>query len=312
MSGPCHIAAAETAACLDYPTLIDRLDAAFRAGATAPLRHRHDLPGGGVMLIKPAWRDDGPVVVKIANVFFDNARRGLPAVHGGVMLYDGGTGALLATVDGTILTNRRTAAASALASRHLSRPDSATLLVVGTGQLAPELARGHGHVRPIRRVLVWGRNPQKAARVADALRRPGLETAAVSDLQSAVADADIVSTATLATAPLIRGDWLRAGQHLDLVGGFRPHMREADDSAISAGRLFVDTRDGAMTEAGDLVQPLDSGILAPADILGELAELCAGTVSGRRSADDITLFKSVGTALEDLAAAELVWERAAK
>ena len=268
-------AAADVAALLDYPSLIDRLQEAFRLGCEAPLRHRHDLRDG-TMLIKPAWRDGGTVAVKIVNVFSGNAARGLAAVQGTVMTFDGATGVPLAVMDGQALTNRRTAAASALASRFLSRADSAVHLIVGTGQLAPELARAHAAVRPLRQTLVWGRNPDKSKTVAAALARDGLAAHAVDDLAEAVGRADIVSCATLATSPLVAGAWLKPGTHLDLVGSFRPDMREADDAAV------------------------------------ELAELCAGTVAGRGSDEEMTLFKSVGTALEDLAAAELVWERAAK
>lgn len=311
------IDAAETAAHLDYPSLIDRLDAAFHAtntdkGADVPLRHRHDLPGGGTMLIKPAWRAGGPVAVKIVNVFPGNAGRGLPAVLGTVMMFDGGTGAPLAVIDGQALTNRRTAAASALAARYLARADAASHLVVGTGQLAPELAAAHAAVRPIRRTLVWGRDPDKARALAAALSARGFDAAAAPDLEAAVRAADIVSCATLATDPLVRGEWLPAGVHLDLVGSFRPDMREADDAAIVACRIYVDTRDGALAEAGDLVQPIADGVLSAADIAGDLAELCSGSVAARTSDAERTLFKSVGTALEDLAAAELVWERCAK
>jgi ornithine cyclodeaminase len=299
---------------LDYPSLIDRLDTAFREDATAPLRHRHDLPGGGggLMLIKPAWRPQGPVAVKIVNVFPQNARRDLPAVQGTVLLFNGETGAPCAVIDGQALTNRRTAAASALAARYLARIDAAVHLVVGTGQLAPELARAHAAVRPIARTIVWGRNPDKARAVAQLLASEGFIAETAGDLRSAVEVADIVSCATLSTEPLVSGDWLKPGAHLDLVGGYRPDMREADDAAIRACRVFVDTRDGAQVEAGDLTQPIAAGVLSPAGIAGELADLCNHRIKGRLSDTECTLFKSVGTALEDLAAAELVWDRADK
>lgn len=312
MSGLPAISGTDVAAFLDYPSLIDRLDAAFQQACDAPLRHLHDLPGGGVMLIKPAWRAGGPVAVKIVNVFADNAARGLPAVQGTVLMFDGATGAPLAVMDGQVLTNRRTAAASALASRYLSRTDASIHLIVGTGQLVPEFARAHAAVRPLTETLIWGRNPDKAASVAAVLRAEGMNAHPVDDLKSAVGRADIVTCVTLSTEPLIQEAWLPDGVHLDLVGSFRPDMREVDDATVSACRLFVDTREGALVEAGDLVQPIESGLLSRDDILGELAELCAGTVPGRTADDQKTLFKSVGTAIEDLAAAELVWERAAK
>ncbi len=309
------VSRADVEALLDYPSLIDRLEAAFSADVTAPLRHRHDLPGsdgGGLMLIKPAWRQGGPVAVKIVNVFPDNAQQGLSAVQGTVVLFDGDTGVPCAVIDGQALTNRRTAAASALAARFLAVPGASVHLVVGTGQLAPELVRAHAAIRPIERHLVWGRSPEKAAALAELLRREGLAAEVAADISAAASEADIISCATLSTAPLVLGDWLKPGAHLDLVGGYRPDMRETDDAAIRLCRIYVDTREGALAEAGDLTQPMEAGLLTADGIAGDLAQLCAGSVAGRRSDTERTLFKSVGTAVEDLAAAELVWDRMAK
>jgi len=309
------ISADEIHARLDYPSLIAALRTAFIAGCEAPLRHRHDIPvigaENGIMLLKPAWRTGGPIAVKIVNIFPDNASRGLPSTLGVVLLFDGATGAPMVTLDGSALTVRRTAAASALAADYLARKDAARLLVVGTGQLAPALVQAHTCVRPIRDIRVWGRAPEKAAALAAALTEKGLPATAVVDLQAGVGDADIVSCATLAKSPLIKGAWLKPGAHLDLVGGFTPDMREADDAAMARGRIYVDTRAGALAEAGDLIDPLASGAITEAHILGELSELCREAVNGRSADDDITIFKSVGAAIEDLAAAELALERAA-
>ena len=285
----------------------------FRTGCEAPLRHRHAIPdaagGEAVMLLKPAWRTGGPMVVKIVNVFPENAAHGLPAVLGLVVLFDGATGDALAVIDGRALTVRRTAAASALAAGYLARRDATTLLMVGTGQLAPALVEAHAATRPIRSVLIWGRSPGKAARLAETLSAKGFAARPVTALDSAVAEADIVSSATLSPDPLIMGAWLRPGTHVDLVGSFMPDMREADDEVMRRGRIFVDTRDGALGETGDLIKPIAAGVIAERDIAGELAELCRGDVDGRGDDREITVFKSVGTALEDLAAAELAFER---
>jgi ornithine cyclodeaminase len=208
-----------------------------------------------------------------------------------------------------MLTLRRTAAASALAARFLARPDSARLLMVGTGALAPQLVLAHASVRPIREVLIWGRSPDKAQRLADVLDSRRMTVRATADLASAVTGADIISCATMTQDPLVRGEWLKPGQHLDLVGGYTPEMREVDDAAIERARVYVDTREGAMKEAGDIIQPIKHGVLLEAQIAGELAELAQGRAPGRSYYNQITLFKSCGTALEDLAAAVMVFER---
>jgi len=308
------IDAAGVARALDYPSLIARLRKLFAEGCQAPLRHHHAIEtpdgAGGIMLLKPAWQAGGRIAVKVVNIFAGNGARGLPAVSGTVMVFDATTGQPLAAIDGQSLTVRRTAAASALAADFLARAGASTLLMVGTGQLAPALIEAHGTVRRYARIEVWGRTPAKAAALAAALRRDGHDAAAATDLESAVRRADVISCATLAHAPLVQGAWLRPGAHLDLVGAFTPAMREADFEAMRRARVYVDTREGALAEAGEIVQAIAAGAMTAGDIAGELAELCRGSVPGRRNDEEITVFKSVGTALEDLAAAELVAERA--
>jgi ornithine cyclodeaminase len=247
--------------------------------------------------------------VKLATVFPENpSHRGLPAIHAQILLFDALTGEPLALVDGTETTLRRTAAASALAARHLALPHAESLLVIGTGALAPHLIAAHTLVRPIRHVTIWGRSHAKAAALAEAVGapRPDLVVEAAEDPAIAAARAQIISCATSAATPVLAGAWLSPGAHVDLVGGFSPHEREADDAVIRQARLFVDTRAGALSEAGDLLIPLASGVISPGAILGELSELCRGEVPGRTSAHDITVFKSVGAAIEDLIAAQLV------
>ncbi|HEY7607850.1 MAG TPA: ornithine cyclodeaminase family protein [Alphaproteobacteria bacterium] len=307
------VSAAEVHTSLEFPALIEALAAMFRAGCEVPLRHHHGIavPGGpdATLLLMPAWQPGAALGIKIVSVFPGNAAKSLPAVMGQYLLLDAATGAPKALIDGTALTLRRTAAASALASRFLSRKDSAHLLMVGTGALAPHLAAAHCAVRPIRRVTVWGRNGEHARAMAAKLELAGIAISAAAKLREAVGAADIISCATLAQAPLVLGTWLHPGQHLDLVGGFTPAMREADDDAVRRADVYVDTRAGAMKEAGDIVQPLKSGALEAEAIKGDLFDLCRGTAPGRADGKAITLFKSVGTALEDLAAAKLVAER---
>ncbi|MCG8690009.1 MAG: ornithine cyclodeaminase family protein [Minwuiales bacterium] len=308
------VTAEQVHAALDYPTLTDRLDAGFRAGCEAPLRHHHAVatPGGGAdatLLLMPAWQVGRHIGVKQVTIFPDNSARGLPSVMGVYFLLDANTGQPLSVIDGVSLTVRRTACASALAARYLARADSEHLLMVGTGAMAPHLIGAHAAARPIRRVSVWNRNPEKAARFAAGLGETGLEVGAADDLEAAAREADIISCATLSDKPLIHGDWIKPGAHLDLVGAFLPTMRESDDSAVRRASLFVDTRTGALSEGGDIVDPIKRGVISETDILADLYDLTRGDHAGRASDDEITLFKSVGHALEDLTAAELVAER---
>jgi ornithine cyclodeaminase len=301
--------AAQVHAALDWERLAEALAAAFAAGAQVPLRHAHRLGDADTLLLMPAWRDDGggELGVKIVTVMPGNAARGAATVNALYLLLDRASGEPRALLDGEALTLRRTAAASALAARHLARDAAANLLVIGTGKLAPFLARAHCALRPrLARVRIWGRRAQAAQMLAQRLRDEGLPAEAAVDLQAAVREAHIVSCATTATAPIVHGAWLAPGTHLDLVGGFTRAMREADDAAVARARIFVDTYAGALAEAGDLAVPLEQGVIARAQIEAELAQLVRGEKPGRRGDDEITLFKSVGTALEDLAAAQLV------
>jgi ornithine cyclodeaminase len=304
---------------LTFAGLVETLRAAFRDGAVQPVRHHHtiDRPDGAAstLLLMPAWTDfqragtsDGGFVgVKIVTVSPDNNAIGKPAVMGLYLLLDGRTGEPLALIDGQRLTQWRTACASALAASFLAREDASSLLVVGAGALSPFLARAHAAVRPVRRIRIWNRTQANAQTIVAGLADLGLDVAVAPDLDAAVAEADIVSSCTIAPEPLIKGALLRPGAHVDLVGGFTPTMREADDDAIRRARVHVDTLAGATKEAGDIVQPLASGALAREAIAGDLFGLARGEIAGRGSAQEITLFKSVGAALEDLAAGIAVY-----
>lgn len=302
MTGPEIVDQATTAARLPFPALIAALRAAFVAGAEVPLRHRHMLAeANGTLLLMPAWSGKTALGVKIVTVWPDNGRLGLNAVASTYLLCDGATGRHLAIIDGNELTARRTAAASALAGDYLARDDASHLLVVGAGHVASMLAPAWAAVRPIRTVTVWNRSAAGAERLAAALRGDGFDARATTDLPAAVAAADVVSCATLAAEPVVLGAWLRPGTHLDLIGAYRPDMREADTAAVQMARVFIDT-EAALVEAGDLTQ---AGVLA---VEGSLFSLCRGEAPGRRSAAEITLFKSVGSAIEDLAAAGVVYQ----
>ncbi len=299
--------AEEVHAALPWADLADALEDAFIAGdAEAPLRHAHALPGDGSLLLMPAWSPDA-LGVKLVTVMPGAAARDAGTVQASYLLLDRHTGVPIALIDGEALTLRRTAAASALAAQHLARPDAERLLVVGSGRLAPWLAQAHVALQPdLAHVEVWGRNADAAEDVVEALREEGIDAEVAQDLRAAVERADLITCATTSREPLVRGAWLRAGTHLDLVGGFRRDMREADDEAIQRSRIVVDTYAGALSEAGDLTQPIARGVITREHVVAELAQLLRGEVRGRLSDADITLFKSVGTALEDLAAARWV------
>ena len=307
------LSADELRALLDRRSTIDALEAMFRSDCEAPQRHHHTIAVAGgppaTLLLMPAWIPGKYLGVKVASVFPENGELGLESVQAVYLLFSGCTGEHLATLEGGELTARRTAAASALAAHHLARPDASRLLVVGTGRLALHLAESHAAVRAISHVAVWGRALGKAEAVAHELHSRGIKASAAPDLARAIHEADIVSCATLSHEPLIRGQWLRPGTHVDLVGGFTPKMREADDDAIRLSSVFIDTP-GARKEAGDIVIPTVSGVLRPNDIRGDLRDLTRGRHAGRSSEAEITLFKSVGASEEDLAAAALAYDRA--
>lgn len=296
---------AEVAATLAYPALIEALRQGLAQPAEAPVRACHALPQDASLLCMPVWRTGQGVGVKLVTVFPGNGAQGLPAVAAVFALFDDVTGQPLALLEASELTARRTACTSALAADHLVRPDAERLLVVGTGTLARHMVRAHACARGYRRIELWGRDAGKAAALATALRDEGYPVQAVGDLASAVAAADCISCVTTSREPLVRGEWLRPGTHLDLVGAFLPSMRETDSAAVGRARVVVDTREGALEEAGDLLFAMADGAFDADRLDTELRDLLAGR-GARRDATEITLFKSVGYALEDLVAARVL------
>ena len=306
-----HFSAERIAALLTYAGLADAIGAALTDDAViAPPRwHLHsESQGRDALLIMPAWRRRGLGVVKVVTVRADNAVRNQATVQGLSVLFDEASGTPLATADATALTRWRTAATSLLAARYLARPASSVMVMVGSGAMANHLPRAYCSEFPLTEILIWSRTPAHARRLADTIDLPrSVQVAPVTDLQSAIRRADIVSCATLAEGPLVCGAWVKSGAHVDLVGAFKPTMRESDDTLIERAEIYVDTRAGALTEAGDLVQPLRAGVIGESAILGELADLIrSGPRGGRNSETAVTLFKSVGHSIEDLAAAECV------
>ncbi|MEP7295064.1 MAG: ornithine cyclodeaminase family protein [Burkholderiales bacterium] len=304
------IDAATTRRLLAFTPLIDALRRLFASGCEVPLRHTHAIADAGTLLLMPAWRAGARLGLKTVTIFPGNSARGLPGLHSTYLLFDATTGVPLAQLDGDEITSRRTAAASALAASFLARPAAHRLLVVGTGRVAALVPEAMRAVRPIDEIVVWNHRPASARALAATLCQAGFAARATDDLAQAAAQADIVSCATLSTAPLIRGEWLRAGAHLDLIGSFTPQMCEADAACFARSRVFVDTPE-ALAKSGDVLRAIEAGAFEVGQLQGTLAELCRGERPGREGDTDVTLFKSVGTALEDLAAAELVFDAAA-
>jgi ornithine cyclodeaminase len=301
-------AADEVARALPYRDLIEALRVAFAQHYEIPLRGVHSVTPHMTYLLMPAWshRFTG---LKTVTVKTDNAKRGLPTIQGSYLLIDNDTGAPVAIMDGGEITRRRTAAASALAADYLARDDASRLVMVGAGALARHFVRAHAALRPIRRVTVFSRTLAHSEAVAGDLRDEGFDARATADLEPAVRAADIVSCATGASEVIVKGTWLKPGAHLDLAGSYTPTMRECDAEAVGRSRVYVDVRASAREEAGDLIQAEAEGRFAMNRIVGDLFDLCRKHVAGRAAPGEITLFKSSGSAIEDLAAAELVYRQ---
>ncbi len=308
---PTNFTKEQIAKILTYEKLIPALRKGFQEPYTVPLRHHHNYENkpaaDSTLLLMPAWKSGTYLGVKVVTVSPENGRLNLPSVQGMYLLFDAATGAPLAQMEAKTLTTIRTAAASALAAQFLSRKDSASLLMIGTGNMAPALIAAHASVRPIKEVYVWGRNFEKAKNLVENISLSNLNIQPIKNIDATIKKVDIISCATLSHHPLVKGKWLQPGQHLDLVGSFTPAMREADDLAIKKASVYVDVLEGATKESGDIVIPLQNGVLQQADIQGDLFDLCANRVVGRTTEEALTLFKSVGHALEDLVAATLVY-----
>jgi ornithine cyclodeaminase len=309
-----YVSADEVHATLDYPSLVAALGELFRRGVdeARAIHLTEPLPDGkeNVWLLLPAWQHGRHQGIKLVSVYPGNAAKGLESVQGLYVLFDGTNGLPLAAIDGAALTFWKTAANSALAASWLARPDAATLLMVGAGALAPHLVRAHCAVRPIRHVLIWNRTAANAERMVAAVARPGLTVEVAGDLATAAQSADVISCATMATTPVVRGEWLKPGTHLDLVGGFRPDMREADDEAVRRARVFIDAWFTAGDHCGDICQPLATSLLRKEDITDSF-QLARGERPGRTAPEEITLFKSGGGGHEDLGTAQHLMARLA-
>ncbi|MBL0738442.1 ornithine cyclodeaminase family protein [Flavobacterium sp. GN10] len=299
----------------NFKELIEKLRTGFSTpDIKVPMRHHHDYPNplenkDSTLLLMPAFQAGKDLGVKIVTVSPNNGKYDLPSIQGTYIYLDGHKGNIKAILDAKSLTGKRTAATSALASSYLSRKDASSILMIGTGALAINLIQAHSSVRPIKEVYVWGRTIEKAQLVCDAFKNTSLTCKPVSTIEKVISQVDIISTATLSPVPLVFGKWLKAGQHLDLVGAYKKDMREADDEAVLKSTLFLDTYQGGLKESGDILIPLTNGIISKETIKADLFELCGNRKQGRTSDTEITYFKSVGHALEDLVAAGYFYEK---
>jgi len=299
----------------NFPALISELDSGFSSKKMiVPMRHHHDFPNPEVeadstLLLMPAWNPSQDAGVKIVTVSPENSQFDLPSIHGTYIYLDAKTGLLKAILEAKSLTAKRTAAASALASSFLSKKNASSLLMIGTGALSINLIKAHASVRPVKNVYIWGRNFEKAQILCNTLSNARFSVEAIQHIEDKISEVDIISCATLSKTPLVLGKHLKEGQHIDLVGAYKKDMREADDATISAASVFVDTIQGGLKESGDIVIPLEKGIITETDIKADLFQLCSKEKQGRQSNDEITLFKSVGHALEDLIAAKYYYNQ---
>ncbi|WP_137887042.1 ornithine cyclodeaminase family protein [Pseudomonas sp. 2FE] len=300
---------ADVAAALAYTPLIEALRKGLAEPCAAPVRGCQALPDEASLLHMPVWQSGQGIGVKLVTVFPHNGARGLPSVAAVFALFDDVSGQPLALLEASELTARRTACTSALAADYLVRRDAQRLLIVGSGTLAAHMVRAHCSVRAYQQVQIWGRSAEKVAALVEKLAAEGYPVSAAVDLQRSVEQADSITCVTNSRTPLVLGAWLKPGTHLDLVGAFLPSMRETDSAAVARARIVVDIRAGALEEAGDLLFALGEGVIAEADIHLELSDLLQGR-GQRDNAEEITLFKSVGYALEDLIAARALLEQA--
>ncbi|KFE34485.1 ornithine cyclodeaminase family protein [Thioclava atlantica] len=303
---------------LTYDAMIDRLD---WHGAVAALRAGHRLaraeigdtflgPAEGTLLSRSAYIDGLGYGVKSFTVFGANPKAGLPTVQGAMLVFEPEHGALQAIVESPLVTDIKTAADSGLGAQLLARPDSKRLLIVGGGTVARSLVSSYGALFPgLEEIAVWTRRPDQARALVEQIASP-IPLVAVEDLAEAAGRADIVSCATMAREPVLRGDWIRPGTHVDLIGAFKTDMREADDALIAGGRLFVDSRETTLGHIGELTIPLAAGVISEADVLGDLYDLIGRAAEGRSADDEITIFKNGGGAHLDLMIANYIAARA--
>jgi 1-pyrroline-2-carboxylate reductase [NAD(P)H] len=305
------ISAEAVHAALSYPALIDALQEAFSKKFTMPPRTVFLLDDPGVshdaFALLPSW-NDSMIGVKVFTYFPDNPRPAYQSLYSKILLFERKHGEPLALVDGTSVTFWRTAGISGLASRLLSRANSETLLLLGTGNLATFIIRAQASVRPLKRVLVWGRTRAKAEKVVREMSPLGaIAFSVVDDLAAACAQADIVVSATGSHEPLVKGAWIKDGTHTDFIGNHHATKRECDTALVLKAKVYADSRDNCFKEAGEILVPIAEGVFKKEQVIGQLSEMCTRQVPLRTNDKEITLFKSIGMALSDLVGASLAY-----
>ncbi|MBO6727724.1 MAG: ornithine cyclodeaminase [Rhizobiaceae bacterium] len=300
---------------LDFKGLIAALESAHQGGMPKQsdrLIYQEPNPQGqpDIFIMLPAWQPQEGILAKLVTSFPNNkARHNLPTVNSVYVFINADTGVTEAVIDGESVIFRKTSSDSALGSKLLSRPDAETMLMIGAGGLAPYLVEAHLTARPsVKSVMIWNRTAANAAALADKLGERGITARAVDDLDGAVSQADIISSATMAETPHLKGKLLKPGAHVDLVGSFTPEMREADDDVLTRASIFVDHRQ-TTTRSGEFLGPFERGVIAPDDVRGDLFELCQGKVKGRQSADEITMMKNGGGSHIDYYVAKYLMDR---
>lgn len=284
---------------IDWVAMVEAID----VGHQLPPADIQDVflgPPGKTLLSRAAWIKGLGYGVKSVTIMAENAKRSLPSVQGAMLVFEDKAGALIATIDSALVTDLKTAADSALGARYLARKDASSMLIVGAGQVARNIAAAYKQLFPgLKRIKLWNRTAEKAVTLAQELSANGLPVSAVTDLPEAAGDADIIVTATMSTDPILFGDWVSPGTHVDLIGAFRAEMREADDTLLQKARLFVDNRDTTLHHIGELKIPLETGVINETDVLADLYQLSGGD-TGRTSPEDVTVFKNGGGAHLDL------------
>ncbi len=263
------------------------------------------------LLSRGAWIDGVGIALKSVTVFPENSSKtpAEPSVQGAMLVFDSKNGALKSVIDGPLVTKWKTAGDSVLGARLLARKDAKSYLVIGAGTVAKSLLQAYREIFPdLESFTIWNRNPDKAEKLVSELKMEGFNVSVATDLEAAVKAADIISTATMAKEPILKGDWVTAGTHVDLIGAYRPDMREADDNLMAKGRLFVDARETTIGEIGELMMPMANGTLSKLDVLGDFHDLCNG-MTGRQTDNDITVFKNGGGAHLDLMTGTMILQK---